>query len=117
MIDILLDKDGDISITPSGDITLTESVMQAVKVRLRWILNEWRFAPEYGFPWFEDMLVKKPDFDKLKSIIRSEVLSVDGVKSCEVNRVTFDKDNRKATFEYQFSVDDETYMEEMEVNV
>lgn len=50
MSDIRLDKNGDIEVSPTGDIYLTESVRQAVLIRLRWIWNEWRLGPELGFP-------------------------------------------------------------------
>ena len=60
MIDILLEEDGDIAVSEVGDISITNSVRQAVLIRLRWIYNEWRLGPELGFPWFEQVFVKNP---------------------------------------------------------
>ena len=54
MLDIMLDADGDIKVSATGDISKTESVRQAVLVRLRWLYSEWRLGPELGFPWFEE---------------------------------------------------------------
>ena len=57
MTDIKLGKDGDIVVSAVGDISLTESVRQAVLIRLRWIYQEWRLGPEMGFPWFEEIFI------------------------------------------------------------
>jgi len=54
MTDIMLDRNGDIKVSASGDISLTESVRQAVIIHLRWMLGEWRLDPELGFPWYEE---------------------------------------------------------------
>ena len=78
MVDIRLDKDGDIMVSPVGDISLTESVRQAVLIRLRWIYQEWRLGPEMGFPWFEEIFVKNPNTVKIRSLIRDEILQVEG---------------------------------------
>ena len=39
MVDIKLNRDGDIDVSAVGDISLTESVRQAVLIRLRWIYD------------------------------------------------------------------------------
>ena len=36
MKDLLLDKDGDLYLTPNGDVSLTDRVRQAILIRLRW---------------------------------------------------------------------------------
>ena len=46
MLDIQLDKNGDLAVSETGDIFMTQSVKQAVLIRLRWIYNEWRLGPE-----------------------------------------------------------------------
>jgi hypothetical protein len=115
MLDIKLGKDGDIELTESGDISLTDSVRQAVLIRLRWILGEWRLGPEFGFPWFEDMFVKKPNFEQIKTDIREQILSVDGVTKASVDNVVFDAKLRRATFTYTVTVNEDTFTEEVEI--
>ena len=44
VLDILLDTGGDYKISDTGDIILTQSVPQAIKIRLKWFLGEWRLA-------------------------------------------------------------------------
>lgn len=53
MYDLKLDNSGDLEITDTGDVVLTQSVSQSVKIRLRWLFGEWRFAPDAGIPYFE----------------------------------------------------------------
>ena len=79
MVDIKLNRDGDIDVSAIGDISLTESVRQAVLIRLRWIYDEWRLGPELGFPWFEEVFVKNPNTVKIRSLIRDEIMQVEGV--------------------------------------
>lgn len=113
MVDIRLDKDGDIMVSPVGDISLTESVRQAVLIRLRWIYQEWRLGPEMGFPWFEEIFVKNPNTVKIRSLIRDEILQVEGVTAAQVTSVDYDRAKRAATFKFTCSVGEATYREEV----
>ena len=113
MSDIRLDKSGDIEVSPTGDIYLTESVRQAVLIRLRWIWNEWRLWPELGFPWFEEVFVKNPNTVKIRSLIRNEIMQVKGVTAAEVTSVSYDRAKRAATFVFVCTVGDATYREEV----
>lgn len=113
MIDILLGNDGDIAVSEVGDISITNSVRQAVLIRLRWIYNEWRLGPELGFPWFEQVFVKNPNTVKIRSLIRDEILQVEGVTGAEVTRVVYDRQNRAATFTYTCAVGEEIFREEV----
>lgn len=115
VLDIRLNKDGDLDVTALGDIQTTESVKQAILVRLRWIFNEWRLGPEYGFPWFEEVFVKNPNTVKIKQLIREEILKVTEVTSAEVTKVEYDPSKRTATFWYTASVGEETYREEVKL--
>lgn len=112
MLDIQLDKNGDLAVSETGDIFMTQSVKQAVLIRLRWIYNEWRLGPELGFPWFEEVFVKNPNTLKIRQLIREEILKVDEVVSATVASVQYDKAKRACTFVYQFSTDEDTYREE-----
>lgn len=113
MLDIKLNDDGDLDVSPFGDISTTESVRQAVLIRLRWIYDEWRLGPEYGFPWFEEVFVKNPNTVKIKQLIREEILKVTEVKAAEVTRVDYDPAKRTAKFYYTVKVGEETYREEV----
>ena len=113
MTDILLGNDGDIVVSETGDISLTESVRQAILVRLRWIYGEWRLGPEMGFPWFEEVFVKNPNIPKIKRLIRNEIMQVEGVKKAEVTEAVYDREKRTAAFAYTCSVGEDTFREEV----
>ena len=115
MTDILLDREGDIVISAVGDISLTDSIRQAVLIRLRWIYDEWRLGPQYGFPWFEEVFIKNPNIAKLKGIIAEEIMQVEGVTSAAVDSVVYSRGARTATFRYTVSVGGTTFREEVEL--
>lgn len=117
MKDIRLNDAGDIAVTEYGDITLTESVKQKILIRLRWIKEEWRLGPDLGFSWFEDVLVKNPNLDNIQQLLREEILEVEGVTDAEVTEVKYNARERKATFLFAYTVDEETYKEEVTINV
>lgn len=117
MLDILLDQDGDIVVSDTGDVSITESVRQAVLVRLRWIYNEWRLGPELGFPWFEYVFIKNPDTTMIRQLIREEIMKVDEVTDAQVTSVNFDKKQRTIRVVYTITVDAETFREEVTMNV
>ena len=115
MVDIKLDKSGDIVVSDIGDFSLTESVRQAVVIRLRWIHDEWRFGPEYGFPWYEEMWVKNPNITKLKSMIRSEIMQVEGVTDARIDEVEYKPGARSAKFRFTCCVGEAAFREEVEL--
>ena len=113
MFDILLTEDGDLYIGQGGDISLTDSVRQAVRIRLQWFFGEWRFSPNFGIPYFEEILVKAPDVERIRRIVRDEVLSVDGVTDVRNITVTIAKQTRRAKVTFDLVVAEETFREEV----
>ena len=111
--DILLDGSGDLHISETGDISLTDSIRQAVVVRLKWFEGEWRFAPEYGVPYFDNMLVKNPNLVKIRSLIRAEIMSVESVTDVKNITINVDKHNRTAKITLDITTYEETHREEV----
>ena len=115
MLDILLAPDGDLNITGHGDIQLTESVRQAIRIRLLWFFGEWKFAPLLGVPYFEDVLVKNPNLSRVRRIVRSQVMSVREVRGVDNINVSVNAGTREARISFDADLDDETYREEVEI--
>ena len=115
MLDILLTPDGDLNITDYGDIMLTESVRQAIRIRLLWFFSEWRFAPGLGVPYFEDILIKNPNMNRIRRIIRNEVMSVREVRDVRNLQVVINALSRRAVISFFAVTDEETYHEEVEI--
>ena len=115
MFDLLLNEEHDLFITEDGDIMLTDSVRQAVNVRLLWFFAENRFFPDYGVPYFEEVLIKNPSRDRIRALIRTECLSVDGVNDVTNVDIRIDGKTRVAKITYTLIVGIERYDEEVVV--
>ena len=45
-MDILLKSNGDLYVSPEGDIALENSVAQKIKIKLKWFEGEWKWDQE-----------------------------------------------------------------------
>lgn len=112
MKDLLIDKNGDLVVNPTTGVSITDSVAQAITIRLQWFFDEWRLAPQYGVPYFEEILVKNPSTLRVRQIIRDEILSVEEVEQVTKLDIVI-KPERKALI--TFSVIVAGVQSEMEV--
>ena len=113
MYDLKLNESGDLEVNDFGDVMLTQSVRQAVLIRLRWLFGVWRFAPEAGVPYIERIMVKKPDVEAIKQIIRQEIMDVDGMTDVKNLEVKIDSQTRTARITFDGYADGELYSEEV----
>ena len=116
MLDILLTKDGDLSLCENADISLTHSIRQAVRIRLLWFFEEWRFAPPFGVPYFEEVLIKNPNVERIRRRIRDEIRTADGVIDVKNTRVDINPQTRAARISMNITTDIETYFDEVEIS-
>ena len=80
MKDLLLTRDGDLYINPAtGDIQITDSVEQAIRIRLLWFWGEWRLGPDHGIPYFEEILIKNPNKLRIRQLFREAIMPVEEV--------------------------------------
>ncbi len=118
MKDLLLTDDGDLFISEeTADASFTESQAQAVKIRLKWFLGEWRINTGYGFPWHDEFLGEAPNLDLLRSRVRETILSVDEVEAVKSLDVSFDRQTRKVYIAFNAKLYDGTKTGEVTVNV
>ena len=103
------------NITDHGDIQLTESVRQAIRIRLLWFFGEWRFSPNAGLPYFEDVLIKNPNINRIRRIVQNEVMSVREVRDVRELHIEFNAQRRIAVISFEAVTDDEIYREEVEI--
>ena len=113
MKDILLDNNGDLLISDAGDIDITDSVRQAIKVRLRWFFGEWRYAPKFGLPYFEEILVKRPAIERIRRVVRDAVMSVDEVTDVNNIDVSIDSKSRIAKIVFNAFTSNANFREEV----
>ena len=116
-MDILLDSKGDLVVTSTGDIRLENSVAQKIRIRLLWFEGEWRWSPDEGLPYMDDLLVKAPDTDLFESLVREKIFEVDEVSEVKDVNIDVDAKTRKATISFTALTDQETINEEVILNV
>ena len=112
--DLALDSTWDLYFSPDGDVAVTDSLRQAIQIKLRWALGEWIYNEELGIPYFEKILVKKPDTQEISTIIRTTLLEFAEVKSVKYCTVEVDHDTRKCTCKFSVVTDKETIESEVE---
>jgi len=113
-MDILLDKDGDLIITHSGDIRIGNSVLQKIKIKLLWFAGEWRWNKEEGIPYF-DFLGKNGDTEHLESIIREKIFEVTEVTNVENVNIEVNRATREAIIYFTAMTDEGTFKEEVRI--
>lgn len=115
--DLLLTTAGDLVIGSNGDVSITDSVAQAIRIRLRWFAGEWRFNPELGVPYFEDVLIKKVSISHVERIMTEEILDVDGVLKVRSVTITTNSFNRTMLITFEAETAEGIINEEVSINV
>lgn len=116
MFDLMLTSTGDLTIEADGDVSTTKSITQAVTIRLKWFIGEWRLGPAFGFPYFEEVLVKNPNLTKIKFLLRDLIMTVEGVTGVGSIEIKTDPKTRDAKIAVVFMVGEDTYAEEVKIN-
>lgn len=116
MKDFLLDNDGDLVLS-SGDIVITDSVVQAIKIRLKWFANEWRINKEWGIPYYEEVFIKNPNTQLIEGRIKEEILTIDEVQEVSSVKVTINKETRRAAISFTAIVNGQETNGEVQIDV
>lgn len=116
MKDILLDSSGDIFLNDEADIVVTDSILQAVRIRLKWFLGECPlYDEEVGTDYYGVILVKNPDKTLASSEIRSQIMLVTEVTEVVSVDISVDPRTRKGKLSYTFKTDTGTYGDEVSI--
>ena len=73
-----------------------EGIAQHIRGRLELFRGEWFLDTREGMPYFEEVFVKNPDLDVIRSIFRKAILETPGVASVIDANVTMDSAKRTA---------------------
>lgn len=95
--DLALDaKTHDIVVTDDSDVFFidnAERVAQQIKIQLLTMLGEWFLDITHGVPYLEYILVKNPNFELIRQILKEQIQNVDDVEA--VNSLELDYDSRQ----------------------
>lgn len=106
MIGHALNKDNDIFIDATGALAAVEDgaeVVQHVRTRLQFFLDEWFLDLTAGTPWFQTILVKPVNLGTVESIIKARILETPGVD--KLLTFTMDFDSVTRFLQIQFSAE------------
>jgi hypothetical protein len=103
MNDIAMTKQGDLALK-DYDIVTTDSIEQAILIRLRWFFSEWVYDTDLGVEWFEKVLIKSPNKLLVRRMIEDTILSVDGVTDVSDVKLTIFNSTRKAQISFKYKI-------------
>lgn len=92
----------------NGQLTLIEgdeAVAQSIKVRLQFFKGEWFLDTRQGIPYFEEVYIKAPKLNVLRSIFRATLLGTPGVDSVDSLALSVDVATRKLTVSFVVVLD------------
>lgn len=76
----------------------TQTVAQRLKIRLLSFRGEWFINTEYGVPYWQEILGKKPGKSRVDNIFQEQILLEDGVKEIVTFSSTFINRQYSLTF-------------------
>jgi hypothetical protein len=101
--DIALDDNGDWLIQ-NGDLQLIgddPGIIQSVTIALKFALGEWFLNLAAGVPYYQNVFVKNPDPNLLKSIFTDTILAVPGITAMVSLDLTIDPSTRTLFLDWQ----------------
>lgn len=117
MKDLLLDGSGDLLLDEFGDIQFTDSVKQAIEIRIRWFANEWKLGPSLGIPYYEEIFTKNPSEQLIEERMREAISDVEEVEEILSFSLSLDRMLRKLKVDYAVSLKENTIEGSVTVNV
>lgn len=104
MKDLLLNHNGDLLLDKNGDIQFTDSISQAINIRIRWFAQEWKLGPDLGIPYYDEMFVKNPSQELIEEKMREAIIDVDEVEDIASFSMSTDYYLRKLKVTYVVNV-------------
>lgn len=98
---------GDLDLS-MGDLYLVQdlnAIRQEAEIRMRFFLGEWFLDVTSGLPYFQNILVKAPNLNAIKTILSTEILKVTGVKSLLKIELDFDRVRRTLAVAWSANTD------------
>ena len=102
--DLALDaKTHDIVVTADSDVFFidnAERVAQQIKIQLLTMLGEWFLDITHGVPYLEYILVKNPNFELIRQILKEQIQNVDDVEAVNSLELDYDSHQRRLGVTY-----------------
>lgn len=89
----------------NGALQLRVDVAQKIKIRLLFVRGEWFLDIEEGLPYLQQIFVKSPNLDLLRSVYRSEIMNTLGVLDVRTIELTYETTTRKLSVSWSADTD------------
>lgn len=102
-VDLALDAVTHDIVVVDGDMLVinnAERVAQQIKIQLLTFYGEWFLDTGHGVPYLEYIMVKNPNVNLVKQILREQILEVDDVDSVDEIEVYYNAQERVMTVRY-----------------
>ena len=102
MINRALDSNNDLIVTNGSLVVVDEgaAIVQDVRCRLLLYKAEWFLDIEVGTAWFDIVFVKPVDLDAVESMLKSVIITTDGVEKLVSFSMQFDSTTRNLSVEF-----------------
>lgn len=77
-----------------------ERVAQQIKIQLLTMLGEWFLDITHGVPYLEYILVKNPNFELIRQILKEQIQNVDDVEAVNSLELDYDSHQRRLSVTY-----------------
>lgn len=104
---------------PKGDLLLeggtTKTIegaayaRQRVEVSLDFCLGEWFLDTRQGLPYFRDVLIRKPNDETVRSVMRRAIMNTPGIVKVDSLVTSYNITARKLTVTFQATHEDGTF--------
>lgn len=71
-----------------------EYIAQKIENLLLFFKGEWFLNEDLGLPYYDDILIKNPDLNLVTNLFKSEVLSIEEIKSIKKFEVNYNNSTR-----------------------
>jgi hypothetical protein len=110
---LLLDDDTWDLYLENGDLVVSsgyDAVRQALYSRLRFFAGEWFADENIGIPYWDDVLIKKPNLPAIREIFRAQIAATPGVASVDSISLA-QSSGRSYSLSFVVTMDDGTLLE------
>jgi hypothetical protein len=104
---IQLIPEGDLALE-NGDLVIVtgpEQIRQAIQSRFRMFLGEWFLDLREGVPYFQDILIKSPDEQVIRSVFRRVLQTTPGVLEITLFELIRNREERELRFRFECLVE------------
>ncbi len=116
MKNLYLDKDTNDLVIENGNLKMTENnlgaVSQKIQSMLKVVQGEWFLDPSLGVPYFTRIFKKIPDFNDIKTILLSVIVSTEGVAAVTSFVPKYSKSTREYSVTFTATLENGTILED-----